>query len=134
MEVLRKKIRLEDEERRSQKKSPTAETRIQHFKQRQTSQAEKDIFTRKVVTPKPLTPLLPKPEEVVKVEQAEDSFSDSVCHICTLKKELVGNKVCSHKFCEECWKLSLKSNLRCPLCRERVRESFLLTEEASSGK
>lgn len=43
------------------------------------------------------------------------------CPICRMERRLIKNTECIHEICEECWDIWLKKDLRCPVCRVRVR-------------
>ena len=51
------------------------------------------------------------------------------CPICQVDALMVKSNTCHHAMCQDCWDKWLTQDLRCPICRGRVRRNFLVNEE-----
>lgn len=57
-----------------------------------------------------------------------ESGKEEECPICQLVAPMVKSNNCNHSACQDCWDKWLEQDLRCPMCRGRVRRNFLVPE------
>jgi hypothetical protein len=57
------------------------------------------------------------------------SPAKEICPVCQVEALMVKSKICHHSLCQECWDKWLQQDLRCPMCRGRVRKNFLVPED-----
>ena len=50
-----------------------------------------------------------------------------ICPVCQLEEVMVMSNTCHHALCQPCWDQWLDQDLRCPICRGRVRKNFLVS-------
>jgi hypothetical protein len=51
------------------------------------------------------------------------------CPVCQVEAHMIKSNTCNHSLCKECWDKWLEQDLRCPICRGRVRKNFLVPGE-----